>query len=166
MNNRFADYLETLNGLLNVTQVSELMGLHKDTVYRWVRTMELPAMNIGATKTLLRFNPKDLAVWAREAPCLFRGPARAISDWMEEQVIRHGGPRLLLPPLPKVLQLIGYDWLEAARRRTSSSISVPRLMHDFTEAVNKLPIAEQRRLISDITSGKYDGQIFPVEEAE
>lgn len=166
MNDSFAVYLEGLNGLLSVTQVAELLGVHKDTVYRWVRTMELPAMNIGNAKTILRFAPKDLAAWAREAPCLFRGPTRAITDWMEEQVIRRGGPNFLLPPLPKVLQLIGYDWLEAARHRTSPSVSVPRLMHDFTEAVNKLPIAEQRQLLSDIKSGKYGGQIFPVEDAE
>jgi excisionase family DNA binding protein len=166
MNDSFAVYLKGLKGLLNVTQVSELLGVHKDTVYRWVRTMELPAMNIGKTKTLLRFAPEDLAVWVCEAPSLFRGPARAIADWMEKQVIRRGGPRFLLPPLTKVLEMIGYDWLDAARRRTSPSISVPRLMHDFMEALNKVSLAEQHQLLEDIKSGKYDEQIFPVEEAE
>jgi hypothetical protein len=131
--------------------------------------MELPAMNIGNTKTLLRFAPKDLAAWAREAPYCFRGPARAITDWMEEQAVRRGGPRFLLPPLPKVLEQINYDWLNAARSMKVAArptISIFRLMDDFCESVKKLPLAEQRQLLEDIESGKVNSPTFTCEDAE
>ncbi len=169
VNSTFADYLDGLEGLLSVNQVCELLGVHHDTLYRWVRAKEIPVLNLGKTKPLLRFPPRDLAVWVRETPCFFHGPARFITAWMEEQVLRRGGPRLRPPLLSKVLELTGYDWMTAARRIASDpslSFSVFHLMDDFSEAVKKLPIGDQRQLFSDIKSGTSDEQTFPVEDAE
>jgi excisionase family DNA binding protein len=169
LKNSFADYLESLDSLLSVAQVADLLGVHHDTVYRWVRLEELPALSFGKTKKLVRFVPKDLATWVRQAPHYFHGPYRAIADWMEEQMFYRGGPRLCPLLLHKVFQLTGYDWLARLRQvRTDhkSTIDIYRLLHDFREAVKQLPIAEQRQLLADIKSGKSDENLFPFEEAD
>jgi excisionase family DNA binding protein len=168
MNDSFADYLDTLDRLLTVNEVSQLIGTHPDTLYRWVRAKEIPVVNIGwPTKPLLRFVPRDLAKWAREGPHFLHGPARHICDWIEDQ-IRDGGPRLRPPLLLKVFELTGYNWLEAAQHvRIEPSLSSysSHLMSDFWEAVRKLSVDEQMQLLSDIRSGKSDG-LFSPEEAE
>jgi excisionase family DNA binding protein len=167
LKNSFADYLESLDSLLSVSQVADLLGVHHDTVYRWVRLEEMPVLSFGTTKRLLRFVPKDLAIWVRQAPHYFHGPYRAIADWMEEQIRRRGGPRVIPPLLPKVCQLTGYDWLAKLRCATSdpaSTIDIYRLLHDFREAVKKLPVGEQRQLLADIRSGQSDDPVFPVED--
>lgn len=165
MNSTFSDYLDTLNGLLTANQVCELLGIHHDTLYRWVRDQEqeLPAINIGKTKPVLRFAPKDLAVWVSQTTHIFHGPSRFITDWMAEQVLRRGGPCFLPPLAPKVLKLTGYEWMATAQRvaldpryaRCSSE-----LMTDFQESVEKLSVKEQRELMSQIKTGKYDEPIF------
>jgi excisionase family DNA binding protein len=66
MNENFADHIDTLTIPLSVNEVAELIGVHRDTIYRWVRDGELPAINVGAIKTILRFPPKELAAWVRE----------------------------------------------------------------------------------------------------
>jgi hypothetical protein len=58
--------------------------------------------------------------------------------------------------------------MTAARRIASDpslSFSVFYLTDDFSEALKKLPIGEQRQLLSDIRSGKSEGAFFP-EEAD
>jgi len=169
-NSSFAEHLDTVEGLLTVNQVCELFGLHHDTVYRWIRGNEMPAIRIGtAAKPLLRFDPKVLAAWVREAPYYFHGPSRFVTAWMEVQVFHCGGPRCPPPLLPKVFKQIDYDWLAAARHIAadpSLSFSVFHLMSDFTEAVKQLPIAEQRQLLSDIRFGKSDKPTFECEDAE
>jgi excisionase family DNA binding protein len=170
VNSNFADYLDTLDDLLTVNQVCDLLGTHHDTLYRWVRAEEIPAIRMGSSsKPLLRFVPKDLALWVRESPCFFHGPARFITDWMERQVKDRGGPRFLLDPLPKVLQLTGYDWLEAAQHikiEPALSSYCFHLMDDFSAAVKKLPIADQRQLLEDIEAGKANCPSFTCEDAE
>ena len=107
MNESFADHLDSLDSLLNVNEVCALLGLHHDTLYRWVRAKEIPVIRIGtAAKPLLRFSPKELATWVREAPYFVHGPSRFIADWMEIQVLHRGGPRCRPPLLAKVLALI------------------------------------------------------------
>jgi excisionase family DNA binding protein len=169
-NSSFADHLDTIEGLLTVNQVCDLFGLHHDTIYKWTRGKEIPAIRIGtAAKPLLRFDPKVLAAWVREAPYFFHGPSRFVTDWIEVQVLHRGGPRCRPPLLAKVLTLIGYDWMAAARHIAadpSLSFSIFHLMSDFTEAVKKLPIAEQRQLLADIRSGKSDDPTFVCEDAE
>jgi len=87
MNESFADHLDSLDRLLNVNEVCALLGLHHDTLYRWVRAKEIPVIRIGtAAKPLLRFSPKELATWVREAPYFFHGPSRFVAHWMEIQV--------------------------------------------------------------------------------
>jgi excisionase family DNA binding protein len=169
LKNSFADYLESLDSLLSVSQVADLLGVHHDTIYRWVRSEEMPVLNIGTTKRLLRFVPKDLAVWVCQAPHYFHGPYRAIADWMEQQILRRGIPRVIPPLLPKVFQLTGYDWLSRLRQATNdpaAGIDFYRLLHDFTEAVKKLSVGEQRQLLADIRAAKSDEPIFPVEDVD
>ena len=170
MNDSFAEHLDTIEGLLTVNQVCDLFGLHHDTVYRWVRAKEIPVIRIGtAAKPLLRFAPKELATWVREAPYFFRGPCRIIGDWMEVQVLQRGGPRCQPPLITKVLALIGYDWMAAARRIAADpnlSFSVFHLMDDFQEAVKQLPVSEQRQLLADIRNGKSDDPTFDCENAQ
>jgi excisionase family DNA binding protein len=156
----FANYFDSLDGFLTVNQVCEILGIHHDTLYRWVRENEIPTIRVGtAAKPLLRFVPKDLATWVRDLPRYFHGPTLFITNWMESQIRDHGRPRLLLDPLPKALELTGYDWLQAAQhiknQPSLSSFSVP-LFEDFLEALKELSLEEQRQLLSDIKSGKYD----------
>jgi excisionase family DNA binding protein len=163
MNDSFADHLETLIVPLSVNEVADLLGVHRDTIYRWVRDGELPAINVGATKTILRFPPKELAAWVRARQEAFHGPARHISDWMEEQALRRGGPCFLPPLLPKVLRSTGYDWMATAQRVATDpnfAFAAQPLMDDFTAAVNDLSVPEQRELLSDIKTGKFDEPIF------
>jgi predicted DNA-binding transcriptional regulator AlpA len=40
MNESFADYLDSIDRLLNVNEVCALLGLHHDTLYRWVHAKE------------------------------------------------------------------------------------------------------------------------------
>jgi excisionase family DNA binding protein len=169
MNDSLAEHLDTLHIPLTVNEVTELLGVHRDTIYRWVRVGELPALNVGITKTILRFPPKELAAWVRERQSYFHGPARFITDWMEEQVLRRGGPRFLPEPLPRVLEMTGYDWIAAARRVAadpSLSFASFHLMSDFSEAVKRLPIGEQRQLLVEIKSGKLNDPDFAYENAE
>lgn len=168
VNNALADYLDTLNVPLNANQVCDLFGLHHDTLYRWVREQEIPAIDIGReSKPLLRFAPKDLANWAREAPSL-RGPSRKICHWIEDQV-RIGGPRRRPQLLIKLFSLTGYDWLQAAHRRRIApppNTDCSLLIGDLFAAINKLTIDEQRQLLADIRSGICDPRFLPVEDAE
>ena len=169
MNNQFAKYIDTLDTPLTVSEVTELLGVHRDTVYRWVKDGDIPALNVGAKKTILRFPPKELATWLRERQTCFHGPARLISELIEEQAFRRGGPCFLPPPLPEVLSSIGYDWLTTARRVATDptfAFAARPLMEDFAKAVNKLPIPEQRQLLSDIKSGKSDEPIIVHEDEE
>jgi excisionase family DNA binding protein len=163
MNENFADHIDTLTIPLSVNEVAELLGIHRDTIYKWVRDGELPVVNVGATKTILRFPPKELAAWVRDRQVAFQGPARHISDWMEEQALRRGGPCFLPPLIPKVAKLTGYNWLATAQRVATDpnfAFAATPLMEDFTAAVNKLPITEQRQLLADIKTGKFDEPIF------
>jgi len=170
MNESFADHLDSLDSLLNINEVCALLGLHHDTLYRWVHAKEIPVIRIGtAAKPLLRFSPKELATWVREAPYFFHGPSRFVAHWMEIQVLHRGGPRCRPPLLAKVLALIRYDWMAAARHIAadpSLSFSVFHLMDDFQEAVKQLPVSEQRQLLADIRDGKSDDPTFACEDAE
>lgn len=160
MNNGFANYLETLDRLLSVEQVCDLLGVHRDTVYRWARSEEIPVIRLGpSSKPLLRFATRDLAVWVRESPRYFHGPTLFITNWLESQIRDHGRPRLLLDPLPKALELTGYDWLQAAehiKNEPSLASFTIHLFDDFLEALKELSLEEQHQLLSDIKSGKYD----------
>lgn len=100
---------------------------------------------------------------------LFRGPARVIAAWMEEQSFEYGGPCYLPPLIEKALKQHMPDWMVRAYRATVDheySWTVPHLMSEFTEAINKLPLDEQRQLLADIKSGKFDEPPLADEEDE
>jgi excisionase family DNA binding protein len=171
MNSSFADFLETREDVLTANEVCGLLGIHRDTLYRWVRTKEIPALHIGSsTKRLLRFAPKDLATWVREQPYGFHGPARAITDWMEMQSLHLAGPGFVSPVLRKAFKLTGYDWMATAQRivlNPDYAFAAPYLLQEFFEAVGKLSVSEQAELLDDVKSGKLDAPVFmPDEEDE
>jgi excisionase family DNA binding protein len=52
--------LSTRTGLLNMAEVSDLLGFHEVTLRNWARCGRLPAMRIAGQ---WRFDPAELAGW-------------------------------------------------------------------------------------------------------
>ena len=48
-------------GLLTATQVAEYLGVHRKTIYAWIRTRGLPCVRLGGC---LRFRWDDVLRWA------------------------------------------------------------------------------------------------------
>jgi excisionase family DNA binding protein len=57
--------LRAQDAFLKPKQVRELLDVHRQTLYKWVRAGKIPAHYVGRD---LRFDPKKLAAWlaARE----------------------------------------------------------------------------------------------------
>jgi excisionase family DNA binding protein len=51
---------DTASPMLTVQEVAELMGVHENTVYRWIRDDGLPARRAGK---LWRIRREDLETW-------------------------------------------------------------------------------------------------------
>lgn len=66
MNNSLSAQLESMNHALNASEVSALLAIRRDTVYAYAKAGVLPSINIGARKTLLRFDPSAVAQWVRD----------------------------------------------------------------------------------------------------
>jgi excisionase family DNA binding protein len=65
MNKCLPEYFESLHNALNATEVAQFLGIRRDTVYAYAKAGGLPSINIGARKTLLRFDPMALGQWIR-----------------------------------------------------------------------------------------------------
>ena len=52
--------LRARDAFLKPQQVWELLGIHRQTLYKWVRAGKIPANHVGST---IRFDPKKLAAW-------------------------------------------------------------------------------------------------------
>lgn len=167
MHSALSSYFENATLPLTVADVATMLGVRRETIYQWIENGDIPAVNVGAAKTVWRFMPDDMAVWIRERQDIpFRGPARAIADWMEEQTFERGGPRFLPPLISKALEKHKPGWLAQSDRVTVDSgyrWTVPYLMDEFTEAINKLPLDEQRQLLAQIKSDEFD---MPLSDAE
>jgi len=57
----FADYPEQLN----VQQVSEVLGIQRSTVYKWLKEGTIPAYQVGATWVILRDEVKEAVARGR-----------------------------------------------------------------------------------------------------
>jgi excisionase family DNA binding protein len=57
----FRNYART--GLLNIADVSDLLGFHEVTLRNWVRAGKLPVVRIASQ---WRFDPSKLAGWVEE----------------------------------------------------------------------------------------------------
>jgi excisionase family DNA binding protein len=66
MNSSLPEYFESMNRALTAGEVAKLLAIKRDTIYLYAKAGELPSINIGARKTLLRFDPMTLAQWIRE----------------------------------------------------------------------------------------------------
>ena len=66
MTDDLAAYLQSLDHALTASEVGKLFAVKRDMIYAYVKAGGLPSINIGARKTLLRFDPKQLAQWVRE----------------------------------------------------------------------------------------------------
>ena len=66
MTDDLAAYFQSLDHALNATEVARLLGVRRDTVYVFAKCGGLPSINIGRTKPVLRFDPKQLAEWVRD----------------------------------------------------------------------------------------------------
>jgi excisionase family DNA binding protein len=55
-----AKALRARQALLTTSDVSKLLGIHRETLYQWIRDGRIPAMRIGRN---LKFDPAALAVW-------------------------------------------------------------------------------------------------------
>ena len=54
------EHLRTLRTPLTIAETAALLGLHPQTVYRWVWAAKIPYMKIGRT---VKFDPASLAEW-------------------------------------------------------------------------------------------------------
>jgi excisionase family DNA binding protein len=66
MTDDLAAYLQSLDNALTASEVARLLRVTRDTVYVFAKYGGLPSINIGRTKPVLRFDPKQLAQWLRE----------------------------------------------------------------------------------------------------
>jgi excisionase family DNA binding protein len=66
-----AAHFDSLHRALKANEVAQLLRVTRDTVYAYAKRGELPSFNIGATKTVLRFDSHELAQWVR-SPELYR----------------------------------------------------------------------------------------------
>lgn len=66
MTNDLPAYLESLNRTLDANEVARLLRVRRDTIYVFAKHGGLPSINIGTTKPVLRFDPKQLAQWVRD----------------------------------------------------------------------------------------------------
>lgn len=66
MTDDLAGYFQSLDHALNASEVAKLLGVRRDTVYVFAKHGGLPSFNIGRTKPVLRFDPKQLAQWVRD----------------------------------------------------------------------------------------------------
>ena len=48
---------------LSVEEISQHLGIKKDTVYKWVRNRNMPSHKVGR---LLKFQAKEIDEWIRE----------------------------------------------------------------------------------------------------
>lgn len=160
MSQTLIEYLEQHPKALNAKEVSELLGIAKDTVYRSVAAETLPAFKFGS---VLRFDPKALAQCLRDQQFLpKRGIAHEIAVWLMEQAIYRGGPCFLPELLCKAFKLLEYNWVLTAERVARDEALLcfqVNLMDDVKTAIAKLSIPEQRALRAEIKTGKYDEPI-------
>jgi excisionase family DNA binding protein len=54
------DTLRATTRPLTIAQVSEVLGIHPQTAYRWVDAGRLPVIRIGSR---IRFDPSRIADW-------------------------------------------------------------------------------------------------------
>jgi excisionase family DNA binding protein len=66
MTDDLAAYLQSLDRALTANEVGKLLGVQRDTIYVFAKHGGLPSINIGRTKPVLRFDPKQLAQWVRD----------------------------------------------------------------------------------------------------
>ena len=48
---------------VSVTEIAEHLGIKKDTVYKWVRTRNMPSHKVGR---LLKFQIQEVDQWVRD----------------------------------------------------------------------------------------------------
>ena len=48
---------------LSVDEIAEHLGIKKDTVYKWVKTRQMPVHKVGR---LLKFQVKEIDQWVRD----------------------------------------------------------------------------------------------------
>jgi excisionase family DNA binding protein len=59
---------------ISVDEIAQHLGIKKDTVYKWVRTRNMPAHKVGR---LLKFQIGEVDRWVREGRA---GTKRGVSD--------------------------------------------------------------------------------------
>jgi len=152
-----AEYLDELTTYLNAAEVSDLIGVTKDTVYRWAQEGVLPSATLV---NRLRFDPKQLATWVCEHQYVaLRGVAHQITAWAHKNLVGRSAPDRLPVPLTKALNALDYDWLAKAAQADLNSARPNRAWHladDLQSAIETLPYEEQRGLLADLRSGQYD----------
>src|SRR5258708_30044737 len=77
--------LATMNFYLNVNDVSELLGVQRETIYRYCKENFLPHVKIGNN---IRSDPTMLAIWIQEHEFAARGNVTdKITDWVVAHVL-------------------------------------------------------------------------------
>lgn len=157
MTKTLIEYLEQRSGALDANEVSELLGINKDTVYRYAKIGGLPSLQVG---NVLRFDPKELAKWIEGSKYpLNKGIAYEIMLWLEEQAFYRGGPRFMPVLLIKALGFLNYNWMVAAERVARDEALEGCRLHlveELKAALSQLTIPEQRALLVEIKSGRFD----------
>jgi predicted DNA-binding transcriptional regulator AlpA len=59
-------HFQSLDHTLNASEVAKILAVRRETVYVFAKHGGLPSFNIGRTKPVLRFDPKQLAQWLRD----------------------------------------------------------------------------------------------------
>ena len=59
---------------VSIDEISEHLGVKKDTIYKWVARKKMPAHKVGR---LLKFQVKEIDQWVREGKAGNRGRENA-----------------------------------------------------------------------------------------
>ena len=144
--------LATMNFYLNVNDVSELLGVQRETIYRYCKENFLPHVKIGNN---LRFDPRLLAIWIQEHEFAAGG---SVTDKITDWAVAHVLDRTLNLPVPeqltKVLAGLSEHWLadalgDESQDLASDCYSQPLLTFQ-AELNRQLSLAEQRELLAEL----------------
>jgi excisionase family DNA binding protein len=144
--------LANTNFYLNVNDVAELLGVQRETIYRYCRENFLPHTKIGNT---IRVDPRLLAIWIQEHEFAACGNVTdKITDW----VVAHVLDRTLNLPVPdqltKVLAGLSEHWLADALRDQAQDLAsdcYSQPLRTFQAELNRqLSLAEQRELLAEL----------------
>ena len=157
MSNNLIAHLRQQRKLLTASEVAELLGFQRNTIYQFAKDDLMPSVVI---RNSVRFDPMAVAQWVEDHQFRpRRGYCLGMTQWVFANLVETNLPGKVPPLLAQVLATFPTDWLTAARctnRHKHEFLTLWDELHVALEA--QLTIPAQRELLMDMGSGSYDRQ--------